>query len=447
MKNASGIILIFLVLMSQGCMTLQKGTVGREPQIKPTPTAPLSAEIERKIEFFSQLLETKDLSEHDRQIATDILDTYKHLSTVSSADNCQGNIQRLLRSLALIDESYFSREMSVDEDSVRIIDSFTKKRDQIFNAYASGDYQDVIDRCIDLKAGFGPDALTGDIATLFAISLSEKGMIQEAISIGEGISQKDMTGLDPTQLKIHIAEWYFQQGQRDAAMSALSKAENDIEEKEIDLFMLKKKLDRKERVGNAMESDRKSIPNPDGAETLDRVLSEVETRLGENRFSEARELLLNQKNSELLQSDPQTLHRALRKIELAEENFLERKISMLSVSRDMEQARGLLAEEKYEDAISKLDMMEKQEGGNHEIRELKQFATEKLINRERNRAAQIYLNAKQTQDASQKEAYLKESLEILRGLVDRFPDSPLHQKLASHVRTVEEELRMLHKGE
>jgi hypothetical protein len=176
---------------------------------------------------------------------------------------------------------------------------------------------------------------------------------------------------------------------------------------------------------------------------VDQLLLDVDKLLEENRFSEARELLFNKKRTNLVPAESELINRALKKIELGEENYLQNKISMISTKRDMEQVHSLIEEERYEEAITKLDAMAAEEGGNQEILDLKQFAVEKLINRERNKAAQIYLQAKKTNDVSQKEAYLRESLDILKKLVDRYPDSRLNQKLVSNMNIVEEEIRTI----
>ena len=106
----------------------------------------------------------------------------------------------------------------------------------------------------------------------------------------------------------------------------------------------------------------------------------------------------------------------------------------------------LLEEERFEEVISRLEALESEQEDNRELIELKQFAIEKLINRERNRAAKIFLSAKETQDPEKKKEYLHESYEILESLVDKYPLSPLNSRLKSHMKIVSDELDKLKKN-
>jgi len=154
-------------------------------------------------------------------------------------------------------------------------------------------------------------------------------------------------------------------------------------------------------------------------------------------------LLIPIRRRTLTAAEMDIVDQASRKLEQAEENYLEEKISIISMKRDMEQARRLLEEERFEEVISRLEAIESEHEDSHEITELKRFAIEKLINRERNRAATIFLAAKRTEDAEKKLAYLYDALEILKSLILKYPSTSLNNKLISNVKTVEEEIDRL----
>ena len=243
-------------------------------------------------------------------------------------------------------------------------------------------------------------------------------------------------------MRIGIAEWYLLQGQREKAISVYEKLADTQDEKRMGIQSLSRKIAAAER--------RRSVVGPIQDRTLsqrveemtvDSLLEEVEKLLEENRFSEAKALLLL-KEQKVHSTEAETINQAYRRLELAEENYLEEKISMISMNRDMEQARRLLEEERYEEVISRLEALEPEEDS-REIKELKQFAIEKLINRERNRAATIFLAAKRTEDAVKKQAYLYEALEILKPLIFKYPSTSLNNKLISNIKTVEEEIGRL----
>ncbi|MCJ7594612.1 MAG: hypothetical protein MUO52_07580, partial [Desulfobacterales bacterium] len=65
---------------------------------------------------------------------------------------------------------------------------------------------------------------------------------------------------------------------------------------------------------------------------------------------------------------------------------------------------------------------------------------------ERNKAAKIFLMAKQTREPAKKQDLLRSSHEILKALVDKYPLSPLNQKIKDNMNRIEEELMKLKRG-
>ena len=80
-----------------------------------------------------------------------------------------------------------------------------------------------------------------------------------------------------------------------------------------------------------------------------------------------------------------------------------------------------------------------------EMQELKRVATEKLIKRERKKAAKYFLMARKTRDPAKKEELLLSSYDILKGLIEHYPSSPMLEKLNGNLKTVREELNKLGK--
>jgi len=70
-----------------------------------------------------------------------------------------------------------------------------------------------------------------------------------------------------------------------------------------------------------------------------------------------------------------------------------------------------------------------------------------LISSERDRAAQIFLMARNTNDPQGKKELLISSRNILQSLVERYPTSNLIYKLKSNLKTVEAELGNLNNKE
>jgi hypothetical protein len=179
------------------------------------------------------------------------------------------------------------------------------------------------------------------------------------------------------------------------------------------------------------------------AETTEQLLQRADKLIQERKFGEAWNLLASNRRAASSDAERQSLDQALNRLEAAQEEYLEKTISMISKKkRTLKMARQFLEEEKFEQAISNLDTLSDVEES-LEVRELREQAIEGLINRERNRAARIFLNAKRTQNPEKKEAYLVTCHEILNSLLERYPSSPLSEKIRSHIRKVSEEMEKL----
>ena len=74
---------------------------------------------------------------------------------------------------------------------------------------------------------------------------------------------------------------------------------------------------------------------------------------------------------------------------------------------------------------------------------LKESAVTGLINRERNRAAKIFLNAKKINDPTLKREKLSVSREILAGLIRDYPNSSLIPTLEQNLQVVDQTLEPL----
>jgi outer membrane protein assembly factor BamD (BamD/ComL family) len=75
------------------------------------------------------------------------------------------------------------------------------------------------------------------------------------------------------------------------------------------------------------------------------------------------------------------------------------------------------------------------------------MAMEKIINRERNKAAKLFLDARNTKDPAKKEEMLNSSYNILKAVADKYPSSPLIPKVRDNMNQVTRELAKSRKGE
>ena len=462
MKKTIGFLMVLLFIFAFGCVPVSERRVVVVPESGIAPSSLFPQELlDEKITFLNNILEKEDLTEKDREIASSLLDTYKSVKSISVGAFKEAEYQKVVRALLnnlnVLDEIYFSKQEERAKNYSRSISLFAAKRKEIQEAYALGDSKGVINHCLELKAVLGPDALTAEISLMFALSLAKVGMLTEAKSIIEGIVPELDTSPDLNCLRASIAELQLRLGEREKAIQVYKKLTDTLHEQEVALQALNKRISRAPveeqkieasppfRAGlearAQVQSDYELTTQPEG--NAEQILYEVEQLVREHKFGEAWDLLVLKRGTVSSETGLKIIDQALKRLERAQEEYLDETISMISEKKEaVQMARKFLDEEKYEQAISSLDTLSEREES-HEIKELREQAVESLINRERNRAAKIFLTARRTQDPEKKEEYLRSSYNILKDLIEKYPSSPLINKVISHLEKVEEELEKL----
>jgi hypothetical protein len=454
MNKTKGFLLILLLLCPFGCGSTPERHIVVSPEAE-AETIPLISNqlLDMRIRFLTRLLEEESLSVKDRKIASNLLEAYKSLRRGSKGRLGEAEYRQILSSffhhLSLVDENYFDKEKNGIHEYSEAMRLFANERDEIVDTYGSGDFKGVIKKCLKLKAEFGPDALTPEIALLFALSLAEEGMLEQAINIGEGVIHTMDTMPDLIHLRARMAELQLRAGKREKARLVYEKLTDTLDEQIAILKSLDKKIKEMPPTETKLETAiREKQPRPKepyyAEKTEDEFFKQVENLVQEHRFGEAMDLLVSKRDEAQSGSQIEMLEQAIRRVELAEEKYIEEKIASISVREEtLQLARKLLENEQIEEAISNLNSLEAQEEDSREIRELREQAIERLINRERNKAAKLFLAARNTEDPEKKEEYLRSSYEILKALIDKYPSSPLNEKLKDHIAKVTEELEKL----
>jgi hypothetical protein len=440
MKKAIVCLFICLFALFFGCTPAQVGRMIIPPKPEGTGSLLKTGElIDKKISFLNELLEKKDVSETDKKMASRLLRAYESLKEASQRSSwaspaylTEEEYTALFEGLNLLEEDYIPGEQGGVRDYSKPIDLYAAKRKELLAAYLSGDFKGVIDQCIELKRVFGTNALTPDVAVFFALSLAQEGMLKDAIDIGEAVDRELDESPDLIFLRARIAEWKLKLGQREDAVHVYERLTDTLDEQKAVVRSLSKKIAETSTGHEAVE------------ETVNQLLHEVDQLVHERRFDEAKDLLVRKNDEVLPGPDKEAIDQALKSLEVTREIYLEEKLSKISWRKSiLELARKQMEEEKFEEAISNLEALEPEQENGHEISELKERAIDGLVNRERNRAAKIYLEAKKSWDPEKKEKLLRSSYEILKSLIEKYPSSSLNQKLKSHLNTVGEELNKL----
>ncbi len=444
MKKSMTAFLVMFFVSCTGCLpVLQKPEVViSKPETRPAQLPPLDL-VDKKIEVLEETLQTEGVSEKDKEIASILLELYKTLKRAYSGQITEAEyrnvINTLFKMLSALDENYFSKRTGVPDYSGPM-NLFSARRKKIMDTYFAGDFKGVINQCLELKSVFGPEALIPEIGLVFALSLGKEGMPKDAIEIGEGIALGMESTPDILYLRAKIAEWHLNLGQKEKAVNMYDRLTDNLDERQGILKGLSHKIAGKTRA--EPPSDIKT--DVQDLSPMDELLLKVDALMQNHLYDEARLLLIKQRIRLEDGPDVEMIDEALKGIELAEEQFEKEKRSRDTyINETIETAKNLIEEESFEEAIAKIDELQDLRGPDTESVALKNQAIEKLINRERNRAAKLFLAAKKTQDHAKKEEYLLSSYKILKATIDKYPSSSLNNKLKSHIKTLTEEMDKL----
>jgi hypothetical protein len=448
------ILPLILIGVALGCLPETKQVeIGPKTVFKPPP--PLSVEtLDKKIAHLTTILDDQELDNEGKTIASNLLNSYKtirsYLQNESSSYDESKIIQLLFENLGQLEQEYFLREKFKAPAYSKVLSSYSDKRKKIVDAYLAGDYQGVINDCVDLEATFGPDSLTPEIGLLFAVALARKGMLSEAIIISEKIIRELEEKPDLIHLRASMIEWQLDLGNRKKALQIYEKMMDDLDERED--ILAKSKL-------AVMEGGRRAslqkVPEAAYAGELREfakinstqdLLKAVDELVQKHEFREAKLLLIKHRIRTEEGPELRIIDKALKTVDLAEERFLQEKSAKLSYEKEsLKQAQKLIEEENFEEALAKLETLRDAQDMSPEIKELKRVAIERLIKRERNRAAKYFLMARKTSDPAKKEELLLSSYDILKALIGNYPSSPMIERLNDNLRTVREELTKLGK--
>ncbi|PKN28804.1 MAG: hypothetical protein CVU64_11490 [Deltaproteobacteria bacterium HGW-Deltaproteobacteria-21] len=472
----SRISLIAAVLASAvigGCaspVTREAVTPGRDITL-PLPIS--SAEIEARTARLAGRLEQTRMGESERKVAMDLLNSYQMIGATLQPPMAEGDRQRIIRllfeSLSKIDEAYFLRESKEGDEFSRIIDQYTSRRKEIIQDYLDANHGMVVEKSIALRDLFGEEALTAEIGLLYSISLAKQGRLAEAVSSGESIVSELEKRPDLVNLRAYILEWQLAMGQDKSAEEGLKELTRRVAEKEALLKEARERMGFQEKAESSTETAPPIGPplvyedssTPGSPESIETALAEVRDLVLRGEFTKAKFLLLQQRIR--FPQGPQTeaIDAAMREVEVAQEkrelardrgellpeksgDELRTEKAMLESER-LILAKKLVEQENFAEAVARLDELQREGSASAEVASLKEMATEKLINKERNRAAKLYLMARAETDLSKKEELLVSSYNILKALLDKYPSSPLQKKVNDNMATIKDEMGRLKK--
>jgi hypothetical protein len=443
------LICILLILFMDGCaVETTRELVRPVPETK--GASPLPDEVlDQKIASLNGRLKSEMLNKEQEEVARSLIDGLKKISKASQGDVTIDDyhiiIALLFDQLNKLEDKYLTVPNALEtHDYSETITLFTKGKNEIRDSYLSGNLQDVIIKCVELEAKFGPDSLTPEIGLLFALSLAEKGMYNDALNIGKRIMPELEGRPDLIHLRAGIIHWLLAMDHKDQASAFYEKLVDSVDEREAILARIKKEMTGEtEKIVQQEEAPLESVPMAQAIRqnepmNLDDVLEQVNRLVESHSFAEAKVLLIKWRLGMEAGPEIETVDQALKTVELAEEMFQKKQIEE---KKSLETAMNLIEKENFVEAIRKLDELKTNPEITPETEKLRDLAVEKLINRERDKAAKIYLMAKKSKDPNQRKELLIASQKIIQTLIREYPQSTLINKLKNNLESINKDLK------
>lgn len=403
--------------------------------------------IDMKIMRLEALLTDKRLYHRDREIAQKLLTDYRRIRKLSRGKVSDRAYHEMIRTLFsdldMVSEIHLFENLTDNDTQLAVVNELAIRRDRILAGYTSGDDEDVIAECRELASSFGSDALTPEIGLLFAISLARQNLTAEALAMGARAIRELEGRPDRVDLRAHLIQWHLDMGDRKKALELYEKLIDDLDERQALLSTARRRIMAEEATVVRPEDEFEEIPmndrplDPEATE-VEIILRKVALLVEENRFRDARLLLIRHRPKVDDEPEAELLEQALKTVELAEETYRE---NLALKKKPTERALELIEADRFDEALEILEQEDLEQSGDPEkTRRLKELAVEKRVKQERDRAARIFLTARSTNDPEKREQLLLSSYEILKKLIATYPSTSLIDKLNANLLKVKEEL-------
>ncbi|MFP3927868.1 MAG: hypothetical protein ACLFUP_03105 [Desulfobacteraceae bacterium] len=445
---------ILLVGTAGGCAPGRIGFPAAEKEIRTEEPLLDPSEVERRIDRLEEAL-TKDLDEEReaelQRLLSDYRKTRSYLGRPGRSGDEKHVVKILYHALTRLEESYLEMSRAVRPSPPEITGALSDQKERILNAYVAGDHGAVLSGLDDLEAEYGPGYLDPALGVIKALSLAEQGKKAEALDLAEKILPELETRPGSAVLRGKMVSWYVETNRPDQARAQYEKLVDDLQETKVAINRAGRTLARlgiESRTDIEAMDEPKPPPGGKGQTELtgtEDLIKEVNRLISEGAFHEAKLLLVRHRIRSAGEEDRALIDRAMKRVEAAEAQAGEEDEPAIqqesATGEALTDARRLIEQEDYEGALASIEEMEQEEAPLAALRDLRREATEKLIHKEREEAAQLYLQARNAKDEKEKKALLASCYKILQGLLERFPGSDMTEKLERNLKTVREEMK------
>ncbi len=449
--------MLFFALFLSGCVpgwstrTPVAAPSRPSPETRPPRTLIDPLSVEERIQDLETILAHEDALDPDRReearaLLRDYRVVLKELRTPGTSPDGKDEASILFDRLGALEARYFQTGRTESGPPGPSVILSAAKEQRVRDAYLSGDYDGVIQACLDLESIYGPQALSPRTELLLALALAESGKIREAIRRGERVIPELAGRPDLVHLRSRMVDWHLREGNSRQARDHYEKLVDEVQERKSILGLAEMALEPSE--ADARPDHRADFPQEDPLDKdtgpLADLLHRVDTLIMAKDFDQARMLLVRQRIRYPEGTETAAIDRAMDRVDRAEAALARRApaapVQPLA-SEALDEARDLMEAEDYEKALARLEGLQgSQYETDPQVEALRQRAESELVRSGREKAAKLFLMAKNSQNSKEKETHLRASHSLLSELLERFPESALAPRIRSNLDTVEEEM-------
>ena len=438
------ILPIFLVT---GCISSRAPIPDRGIVQYYKPPAISNDTLDRRIDNIKTLLEENSLSDDRKDTAISILKVYDKIKSLDQENltekEYRKTVKLLFNTLVEVEQQYFYNGIvSKDTAGEIIFENYSELKKEIYEDYFAGNLKGVISGCDGLISRFGKSGLTPDLGIILVEALSKSNMTTDALAVAKSILGAVENRPDLIRLLADAIELDLKLGDTENARLLYEKLVDIVNDRNSLYKKTGDLLSAAQGGGSAAdESLEENISgiDPEKSIQMKQLVDDVEKLISQKDFSGARLELVRRRLRAEEGPELEMIEQLLKSVDKAEEGFAK------DNSHDkliIEDSRKLIEEEKYEEALDIIEPIVI-EGKNYEAEKLKKEAIEKLIMRDKNIAAKLKIAASNEGDTKRKRDLLLRAKSIFKNLIDKYPESPLIEKVKRNISVVDEELMNL----
>lgn len=430
-----------------GCVSTGKKVSEGEKIQYYRPPALSNETLNKRIDVIKNLLKEDSLSDDRKEAAVSVLKAYDKLKSLNDGNLTEKEYRKTVKilfdTLVMIEQQYFYDGIVSGETAGEIIiENYSELKKQIYEDYFAGNFNEVISGCDDLISRFGKSGITPDLGIILVEALSKSNMPSDALAVARSIIGAVETRPDLILLLTDVIELEVKMGDMEEARRLYEKLVDNINENN-NLY---------KKAGNLLSGSQGEEPtidesvkekitemDPEKIILMEQLMDKVNNLISRKDFSAARLELARQRLRAEEGPELEMIEQLWKSVDKAEEQFNRENSNDELIIED---ARRLIEKEKYEEALDTLDPIVAG-GENYEAEKLKKEAIEKLIVRDKNIAAKLKIAANNEGDKQKKRDLLLKARSIFQNLIDKYPASPLIDRVKRNISVVDEELMKL----